>query len=140
MSYATKADMLARYEEQELIQLTDRIQPFTEEIVDSILDQALSDASATIDMYISGRYDLPVGDTPAALVKMACILAYYDLHRGRYTEDLRKDYEDVLKTLSDIAAGKIKLDQGGQEPKSAAAIAQTDGPNRTFNRNSLKGF
>lgn len=140
MSYAAKADMLQRYEEKQLIQLTDIVEPWTEAIVDSVLDNALSDASSTIDLYLGGRYDLPLSSTPAALVEMCCTLAFYKLNRGRYDEDLRQDYEDVLKQLEHISSGKMKLDQGGEEPESAAAIAEVDGPNRTFNRDSLKGF
>lgn len=140
MPYAIKADMLARYEAADLVQLTDHVQPFTGGIVDAILDNALSDAAATIDLYLGGRYDLPLSSTPAALVDLCCTLAFYRLNRGRYTDDLRKDYDDAIKTLEQISTGKIALDQGGQEPASAAAIAQVDGPNRIFNRESLKGF
>ena len=140
MVYATKSDMLKRYEERELVQLTDNADPATGAIVDSVLDNALEDATATIDLYLSGRYDLPLAETPAALVKMACTLAFYQLNEGRTTEEIRQDYEDVLKALSGIASGRIKLNAGGSEPKSAAAIAQVEAPNRVFNRDSLKGF
>jgi len=140
MSYADKTDMLERYEEKDLIQLTDFAEPYTGEIVDEVLDKALLDASSTIDLYLGGRYDLPLSSTPPALTNMCCTLAFYRLNRGRYTEDLRQDYDDVIKRLEAISSGKIKIDQGGGEPKSAAAIAKVDGPNRIFNRDSLKGF
>ena len=139
MAYATKADMLKRYETQELVQLTDNVEPYTGQIVDAVLDQAIADASAKIDLYLH-RYDLPLADVPPALINMACVLAFYNLNRNRTTEEMRQDYEDALKTLEKIADGKIKLDSGGDEPKSAAAIAEVDGPNRTFNRDSLKGW
>jgi len=139
MAYATKADMLKRYEEKDIIQLTDNVEPYTGAIVDSVLDNALEDASAMIDLYLH-RYDLPLGDVPPALVNITCIMAYYQLNRTRTTEEMRQDYEDSLKTLEQISSGKIKLDVGGAEPKSAAAIARVDGPNRTFNRDTLKGF
>lgn len=140
MPYATKADMLDRYEVKDLVQLTDIAEPYTGAVVDAVLLKALADASAAIDLYLGGRYDLPLSATPGALVDMCCVLAFYRLNRGRYTEDLRKDYEDVLRTLEQIAQGRISLDQGGREPKSAAAIAQVDGPDRIFNRQTLKGF
>ena len=138
--YADKAEMLERYEAKELIQLTDFIEPYTDAIVDYVLENALEDASATIDIYIASRYRLPLNDVPPALTEMACVLAFYKLNRGRVTESLRQDYEDVLKRLEGIASGKIRLDIGGDEPQSQAAIAKVDGPNRTFNRDTLKGF
>ena len=139
MGYATKSDMLKRYEESELVQLTDIEEPYTSAIVDSVLDNALDNASASIDLYLH-RYDLPLSSIPAALIEMTCTLAFYKLNRNRITEDMRQDYEDVMKMLGDISSGKAKLDAGGNEPTSAAAIARVDGPNRTFNRDSLKGF
>lgn len=140
MSYATKLDMLARYEEKELIQLSDFIEPYTEQIVDSVLTSALNDASATIDLYIGGRYALPLASVPPSLVDMAAKIAYYNLNRGRYTESIRQDYDDVLRRLEKIASGAIKLFLDNKEPKSAAAIAEVDGPNRVFNSDSLKGY
>jgi phage gp36-like protein len=138
--YADKTAMLKRYEEKELIQLTDMIEPYTAAIVDAVLNNALEDATSTIDMYIGSKYRLPLGSIPPALEEMACVLAFYRLNRGRTTEELRQDYEDVLKRLTDIAAGKIRLDFQGDEPQSQAEIAAVDAPNRTFNRDTLKGF
>lgn len=140
MAYAVKTDMVTRYGEQPLVQLTDKEEPYTYEINDANLNAALDDASATIDLYLGGRYDLPLSDTPSALIDMCCILAFCRLSRGRMDDDTRTDYEDVIRRLEKIAKGDIKLDQGGDEPKSAAAIAKVDGPNRTFNRSRLKGF
>lgn len=138
--YAGKSDMLKRYEAKELIQLTDMAEPATEEIVDSVLENALEDATSTIDMYIGGRYRLPLSAVPKALTDMACVLAYYRLSRGRTNEAMRQDYEDVLKRLESIAAGKIRLDFQGDEPQSQAEIAKVDGPDRIFNRDTMKGF
>lgn len=140
MVYATKADMLKRYEERELIQLTDNIEPYTGEIVDSILDNALTDACAMIDLFLGGRYDLPLAETPPALVNMACTIAFHDLNRRSMTDEIRAAYDDVQKILDKISKGIIPLDAGGSEPKSAAAIAKVNAPDRTFNRDSLKGF
>ena len=140
MAYATKADMLKRYEEQELIQLTDNVEPYTGEIVDAILDNALDDASAMIDLYLGSLYDLPLAETPAALVNIACVIAFHGLNRNSMTDEIRAAYEDAEKRLDKITKGIIKLDVGGSEPKSAAAMAKVSAPDRIFNRDTLKGF
>lgn len=141
MRYAAKADMLQRYGEKELIQITDRAEPYQDVINDDILNNALDDASAQIDLHLAGRYALPLATVPPALVDMCCTAAWYRLNRGRYTDEMRKDYEDVLQQLENIASGKVKLELGGgTEPQSAAAIAKVSAPDRIFNRDTLKGF
>jgi len=138
--YADKAEMLKRYREDDLIALTDRAEPFTGAIVDAVLEAALEDAAALIDTYISKRYNLPVASVPGALKVQACAIAYYTLHQGRYPEETRKAYEDALSFLQKVADGKVHLDVGGSQPKSAPADARVDGPDQTFNRDTLKGF
>lgn len=138
--YATKADMIKRYTEADLIQLTDRSEPYTEAIVDSVIDEALEDAAATIDTYIAKRYDLPLASIPKALIIQTCVIAYYNLHQGRYPDETRTAYEDALSYLDKVANGRVVLDVGGSEPKSSAAIAQYEAPDQSFSRDKLKGF
>ena len=138
--YTNITEMLARYEEQKLIELTDFEAPYQDTIIEDVLNKVISDASAEVDLYLGGRYDLPLSQTPAALVDMTCTIVYYRLHRERYTDTLRQEYDDVIKTLEKISMGKIKLNMGGEEPKSAAAIAKVSAPDRIFNRDSLKGW
>lgn len=138
--YATKQNMIERYAEQQLIELTDRVPPYDEAIVDTVLNLALSDADAVINSYIAGRYQLPIASTPDVLRRHACIIAYYDLHRGRHPEEVRKDYEDSIAFLKSVARGDAKLDVAGIEPPSSPAEARVDGPERVFNRNSLKAY
>ncbi|MAI62414.1 MAG: hypothetical protein CBB87_08055 [Micavibrio sp. TMED27] len=138
--YATKVEMLQRYQENELIQLTDNIEPYTYQINDDVLNTALADATAEINLHVSGRYKLPLNPTPDALENICCVIAFYKLNRRGNTDAERQDYEDALKFLRSIAEGKTLLDQGGQEPKSAAANVDYDDSERFFSRNSLKGF
>lgn len=139
--YATKSDMLNRYEEKSLIQLTDRTEPYTDVIVDSVLNTAIADASALIDGYIGRRYKLPLADTPPLLTKICCVLTYYALHRGMADEETIKDRKDQMDILDRIEIGKLDLfNSVDTDPKSAPADARVAAPDRMFNRNSLKGF
>jgi len=140
MPYANKTDMQARYEDQKLIELTDRVEPYQNIIIDSVMNIALDDASAVIDMYVGGRYKVPLSPAPQSLIKICCTLAYYGLHRGHHHDELRQTYEDALSYLEKIAAGKIELNQLGAEAPSATATAVVEAPDRIFNRDSLKVY
>lgn len=132
--YATKQDMIDRFGEEQLIELTDRAEPLTGEINDAVLNAALVDASATIDSYIARRYKLPLGVVPAVLTSRCMTLAWYALHRGRHTEETRADYMDATDYLRQLSNGTAVLDVAGSEPPSAHAQARAISSGRTFSR------
>lgn len=138
--YATKQDMIDRYSERELIELTDRAEPYTDAIVDTVLDKALADAGIEIDSYIARKYDLPLASTPPMLNRHACTIAWYILHRGRHPDEVRDQYKDALSWLKDVADGRVELDVAGSRPDSAPADARVEGPDKTFSRDTLEGF
>ena len=70
MTYASQQDLIDRFGETELKQLTDRD---LDDAIDAVVvEQALADADKTIDAYIGRRYDLPLASTPALLIGLAC--------------------------------------------------------------------
>lgn len=140
MAHATKQDMLDRYDENKLVELTDRADIATGEIVNAVMDKALTDATEQINSYLAGRYRLPLSATPGVLITHACIIAYYKLHRSHYPEEVRKEYEDTLKWLESVARGTVTLDAAGSQPQSAAADARVEGPERIFSRDSMKVY
>lgn len=140
MAYANKAEMQVRYEDQKLIELTDREEPYTDAIVDPVLDVALEDASAIMDDYIGTRYSLPLADVPSSMKRICCVIAFYQLHKGMADDETKQDRDDALRHLQKIAKGAINLIQGGDEPKSSKAEAIVEAPTRTFNRDSLRGI
>ncbi len=137
--YATKQDMIDRFGEEPLIELTDRADPPTGEVDDAVLDSALNEASATIDSYIARRYKLPLASPPAVLKGRCMTIAWYSLHRGRHTEETRADYTDTLEFLRQLSTGVALLDVEGTEPVSAHAQARAISSGRTFSRKKGKG-
>lgn len=140
MAYATAADLRARVPAQILIDLTDEDGAA---IDDAVLDRRLADASAVIDGYLGGRYPLPLAVVPPILVGLACTIAYYQL-LGRspagVTEDLRKRYEDAIRYLEQVAAGRISLGIPAVElPQVEPGVLLTSGSERRFTRDSLAG-
>jgi phage gp36-like protein len=109
MSYATRADMVARFGDSEVIMLTDR--NGTHVIDDAVLTAALAEASAEIDPYLMSRYTLPLTSVPKVLTGKCCDIARYRLGGANVTvtEEMRDRYRDAIKFLDGIAAGKLSL-------------------------------
>lgn len=115
MMYATAQDIYSRYSKTAINQLVDNkidVDDTTGEQLqtcEQIINNAIADASAAIDGYISGRITLPVDKVPAVLVRAACVLAYYNLADSVATEKAEKDKDDVIRFLEKVAAGQISL-------------------------------
>jgi phage gp36-like protein len=105
--YCTSDDLLTRFGMDEIIQLSDHDN--TGAINTTVVDQAITDASAEIDGYISSAYDLPLSETPALLNLYACDIARYRLFGDGAFEAVTERYNIALKYLRDIASGKVQL-------------------------------
>lgn len=110
MSYATKAAMIARFSEAEVIALTDRESVGV--INDTVLDGMLIEADAEIDPYLAPRHVLPLATVPKILTGFACDIARFRLCGAggvTETEEIRNRYKDAVKFLEKVAEGKIGL-------------------------------
>lgn len=138
MAYATVKDMVARFGELEVIQLTDRNQ-------DGLIDEdvaavALADATAEIDAYL-GRFKRPFTDVPPILKRLCCDIARYRLTAANgvlITDEIRNRYKiDVLDLLRAMAKGEVQLgvDDSGQEVAAGEdGIVFVNGKNKVFGR------
>lgn len=109
MSYATQAQMIDRFGQAELIQLTDR-DGATGAIVAAVLDAALLDADEEVDSYLRGVRTLPLtSPIPERLVRVAADLARYHLYDDHAPEGVRTRYQDGVRWLRDVATGKASL-------------------------------
>ena len=109
MSYATQAQMIARFGEEDLIRLTDRADPPLDVIDSNVLSAAQADAKAIIDSYVATRYTIPLVATPLLLTQIECDLAWFILQRGRPTDDATARNKTALSMLRDISMGKVSL-------------------------------
>ncbi|MFN3879801.1 MAG: gp436 family protein [Nitrincola lacisaponensis] len=138
--YATTQDMINRYGQDELVLLTDRDGSLGA-IADLVLDQALADASAEIDGYLGGRYQLPLPTVPAVLTRICCDIARYLLHDEQAPEQLQKRYESSIKFLRSLGNGELSLglpDTGSAGPSNNTAEMHSHGS--VFARDKSKGF
>lgn len=140
MAYAVTADMVARFGELEVIQLTDRNQ-------DGLIDEdvaavALADATAEIDAYL-GRFKRPFTDVPPILKRLCCDIARYRLTAANgvlITDEIRNRYKiDVLDLLRAMAKGEVQLgvDDSGEEVAAGEdGIVFINGKNKVFGRDN----
>lgn len=141
MSYATQAQLVERYGQSMLLDLTDRAEPPAGAIDPAVVDRALADTDALIDGYLKGRYALPLASTPPLLRDLALSIAVYKLHRNVASEKIRQDYEDAMRSLREIASGAVRLDVAGTEPAGSGATGvRTNDRERPFTEDNLKGF
>ena len=85
--------------------------------------QALADADELINSYLGERYTLPLPEVPRMVVSVACDIARHRLHKEGLHEEVRKRYEDALRWLKDVAAGRSGLGlPEGSEPVSRSGI------------------
>ncbi len=123
MPYAVRQDMIDRFGETEIIQLTDKADPPTGAIDDTVLNEALADADGVIDSYIGSRYTLPLGSVPRILQRYACDIARFFLNEDQAGETVRRAYDDALKFLKAVADGLVTLGLG----EAAESAALSDG-------------
>jgi len=140
--YVDKQGMITRYGETLLAQLTGRDAP-TGAIVDTVLDEALADAAATIHSYArTGGYQVPFTQIPDMVEGWQACIAFYSLHRKGASDKLVKDYETAMSQLRDLARGLLTLQAEG-EPAPETDGGETvlfDAPEREFDKSKLGGF
>lgn len=115
MSYAALSDLIARFGELELIQLTDAATPG---IVDeTVVARALADAEALVDGHLGGRYSLPLATVPPVLAGAVCDIARARLYKDVVPEAVENRHDAALTYLRQLGQGKITL---GASPEPAS--------------------
>lgn len=136
--YASKADMIRRFGQHEVIVLTDR--EGLGVIDDVLLDGALVEADAEIDPYLAPRHQLPLSRVPKILAGFACDIARYRLCGAGVTEteEVRNRYKDAVRFLENVAAGKIGLglDATNNVAPPANTVQFSTSVSRVFDRST----
>lgn len=141
MAYATRQDMVDRFGETEMIQISDRGIPATA-IDAAVVDAKLADAAAEIDGYLGQRFTLPLASVPAVLKRIATDLARYHLYDDRATEQVTKRYDDAIAFLRGVAKGDLSIgvDDGGTAPTQTIGAPSFVEGESVFSRDKLRDF
>ncbi|ACM37162.1 hypothetical protein RvVAT039_04310 [Agrobacterium vitis] len=145
MTYCTKQDLIERFGERELLQLTDRTTPPALAIDDTVVARAIADATAFADGYIGKAYKLPLVTVPEVLTKVTCDVARYYLHFKGVEKDspIQRAYDQALSYFRDVSKGVVQLietDTGEVPPAPGGGQVQVVAPAKVFSRQSLRGY
>lgn len=121
MSYCSLQDLIDRYGETELIQLTDKT---GSGVVDqAAVDRVIADVDGEIDAYLAKRMTLPMATVPPVLVRFSCVMVRYYLYTDVVPELQEKQYQAAVNFLKAIANGTASLgvdDVGDAQPENPA--------------------
>lgn len=137
MAYLIKADMQELFGDEELVQLTDRVSGGV--IDDVVLDKAITFAEDVIDAIVPKS--IRPGKT-ALVTNLAADIARWRLYDDLAPEHVQRRYDEAMKMLRDVAAGKASLGVNadtGEEINTAAGVKATTNT-RVFNDSSLAGY
>lgn len=102
--------------------------------IDAFLEQYLEEASGLIDAYLDGAYTVPVTTAADnAFLRMLCLdIAVHEMFKRGSGDEVptkyRKNYEDVIRTLEDIAEGLISVPGVTAKVKNNSIDITTDTP------------
>lgn len=101
--YATRDDLVGRFTEMSISQLESMH-------IDGLLatNNALSDSAETMNSYLSVRYQTPLVKTEHLKI-ICCNIARYYLYVNDATGEPEDRYNDALKWLQQVAAGKANV-------------------------------
>jgi len=139
MAYCIAQDLIDRFGESELISLTDR-NGF--DVIDNdVLSQAINDASAEMDGYLGGRYQLPLDIVPPVLKALCCNVARYKLYDQQASEQVDKRYDAAIKFLFSVSKGEISLGVDATGSKATSTdLADIQSAGSVFARSKSNGF
>jgi len=141
VQYVTQQDLIDRFGEKELRELSDRVNRPPTMIDDTVVSRHIADAEALANGYIAKVYALPLTVVPPVLTKVCADLARYYLHGKAADKDspVTAAYNQAISWLKDVARGLVELDAGGDTPAQAGTGAIKANPSgRVMRRDTLR--
>lgn len=141
MSYATQAQLTERYGEPMLIAATDRGAVPLGVPDAAAVGRALVAADGVIDAYLGARYALPLSSVPDIIVNLALEIGIFKLHAYDTAPKLREDHDAAMRTLRDIADGRVRLNLAGIEtPGTGGTGARITDRERPITAENMTGY
>lgn len=140
MSYCTVDDIKGVISEEVLVQLTDDAN--LGEIDEAKIVEDIDNASATIDGYAAGRYDVPFSPVPRLIRVTALDIAIYNLYsRRENVPENRKDrYKNAIKTCDLLTNGKLTIGEKEAPPVETSGVVQVKSRKKQFGEETLERY
>ena len=140
MTYATLPDLIKRAGQQEILQIADRDRDGTPD--PDVVEAAIRDGMNVVNGYVAAKYAVPLPSVPDLVRTWTVSIARYTLHRNTPPDHVRTDFEDAIKALKDVAAGRIVLpvEAGEEPPASVAGTVMAEHPPKVFTPEKLRGW
>lgn len=121
--YCTTQDLIDTFGRGEIEQLSQR-DGITGGLNQDVINKAMGMADSEINVYLEGRYTLPLPTVPLIVKQIAADLARYYLHT-RIDDDhpVAKRYLQRIRLLAAISSGKCAL--GLDDNNKVAQVADT---------------
>ncbi|MDE0392818.1 MAG: DUF1320 family protein [Rhodospirillales bacterium] len=133
MTYATRADLEARFGAEEALDLAG--------MQDGRIESALSDAAAEIDAALAAAYRLPLEGGPwPRLIGVACDLARRALYDDVSPAEVNARAERAQAALARLAAGGEALIDDSGHPAPRRDTAKRAGSTPALTPDSLAGL
>jgi len=132
MPYITKQQLINRFSNTEIEQLTDRDNLGT--IDDDVLNGAINDASNVVDSYIKQVKTLPLTQTvidASPLPRYCGDIVRYFLNDNRAGEEVETRYKAAMAWLRDLVNGKASLGEQDTQVASGGRIKTGQGKSNT---------
>ena len=138
MSYATQADLEARFGAKELLDLIPRDDGAGGIEVDpDRLADGLAYADGLIESYLAARYTLPIAPVPDLLMRLACDLARYRLHAEDPTEVVKTNHKLAMDWLRALGTGVATLPGVDGAPAATIGGVTHSAGERVFTEDTL---
>ena len=142
MPYIVQADLLADLPNDVLVQLTDDDKDGISDT--TVVNNAIDRAQSEVDGYVATKYSVPLASPSEFIKGLTATIAIYRLFGrrvGGIPDAWQTRYDNAIKSLRDIASGKITL---GEDPppaeSSKSTQGETSGPSRVFDRDKMGSF
>ena len=145
--YCEKQDLINALREKAVTDFATDVTGDPQATIDARIDAVIVKSCDLIDGYLRGRYPLPITNVPGVVKSLAVDIALYYLasrkgiREGTPEVTLRVKFEDAVRYLRDIQAGKADIGIPNAEGESVpAGEARVSAPDKTFNSTFWNGF
>lgn len=145
MPYATSDDMVARFDEAQLIKVASTTVDDAEVLDTAKIGLAIAGADAIINLHVRGQYAVPLSPVDPEILGISCDIARYKLYGDATNapEAAKDAYEAAMGMLASIRDGKATLTAtaaGSSDPAATANDVEMTSDDPVFTVDSLRDF